>query len=194
MSGLLWRTLMAEVEVMSVQVLLGISKSADRWSVWLESTIKMLNTFAWRLIIESILSKLIVMLSHYPNVLDALLLALSLIWVVTSLKWQFCDSIDDRASWWSADAPVSQTKTIFDIGINICALIISRMILESGLVLCRHLELLIDWVAQTEMRVLWVAWPGRWCRIVVLINVWGEGPMVGLLGWLQNGWLYNFQN
>lgn len=146
MSGLLWRTLMTEIKMMSIKLFLGICKWADWLSVWFKSAIKMLNTFAWSLIIESIISEFIVMLSHDTNILDAFLLALSLIRVISCLKRQFCDSIDDRACGRCANAPMSQTKTILDIRINKSTLIIFWMILEGSLVLSGNLELLIDWV------------------------------------------------
>ena len=108
MCGLLWRTLMTEIEMMTIQFFLGVSKRSHGLSVCLKCTIEMLNTFARSLIIESVLSKLIVMLPHDTNISDAFLLALSLIRIISSLKRQFCNGFNHWASGWSSNVPASQ--------------------------------------------------------------------------------------
>ena len=86
-------------------------------------------------------------LSHDTDILYAFLLALTLIRVIPCLKRQFCYCANHRASRRSADPPMSQTKTILDIGINISSLIILWMILEGSFVLSGNLKLLINWIA-----------------------------------------------
>ena len=144
----------------------------------------MLNTLAWCLIIESIISKLIVMLSHDTYILNTFLLALSIIWIFSCLKRQFCNGVYHRTSGRSANTPMSQTKAILNIRVDMSTLIIFWMILERSLMLSSDLEILINWVSYTEMRVFWVAWFGRRSWIIVLINIRGECPVVWLLSGL----------
>ena len=108
MSRLLWWALMTEIEMMTIQFSLCVSKRSHGLSVCLKCAIEMLNTFARSLIIESILSKLIVMLPHDTNISDAFLLALSLIRIISSLKRQFCNGFHYWASGWCSNVPASQ--------------------------------------------------------------------------------------
>ena len=58
----------------------------------------MLNSFARGFVVEGILTEFIVMLPHYTNVLDALLLALALKRIVAVLERQTGNRVDHRAS------------------------------------------------------------------------------------------------
>jgi hypothetical protein len=107
----------------------------------------MLLTLARRLIIESILPEPIVMLPHNPYIPDALLLALPIIRIVSCLKRQFGDRVHHWSRGGSADVPVGQTQPVLNNGVNIGTLVVLWVVLEGGLVLGCHLELLIYWVA-----------------------------------------------
>lgn len=78
--------LMPEVKVVPIQVPLGVSESAHWRAIGLKCSIIMLYTLAWCLIVEAVLSKLIVMFTHYPDILDALLFALAFIWILAGLE------------------------------------------------------------------------------------------------------------
>ncbi len=101
-----------------------------------------------------IIAKLVVMFSHYSDVLDRLLTILSLVWVFTILERKLCDGIDNGTSGWSADLPVSQTQAVFNIGVNCSSLETRRVILESGFVLGLHLEFLEQGISEAEVRML----------------------------------------
>ena len=106
MCGDLGRAFMTEVEVMPVQILLGVGECPHRRPVRLDQPIIVLDSLARRLIVECILPELVVMLSHHPDVLNALLLAHTFQRILTVHKSKLGHSVHDWACRGRADAPV----------------------------------------------------------------------------------------